>query len=67
MPAESVLLPFFRGTALFDVIRDPRQERPMQDESVEARLKGIRAELEAHDAPTEFLARYGLQLAIRTP
>ena len=44
------------GTVLFDLVQDPRQERPMRDESVEARLRdGIRAELEAHDAPVEFL------------
>jgi len=49
------------GTVLFDLARDPRQERPLRDAAVEARLQaGIRAVLEAHDAPIEFLARYGL-------
>jgi hypothetical protein len=53
------------GTVLFDLMHDPRQESPMRDESVEARLRaGIRAELEAHDAPAEFLARYGFQPAV---
>jgi hypothetical protein len=47
-------------TVLFDLARDPRQASPMRDEGVERRLRaGIRAELEAHDAPAEFLARYG--------
>jgi arylsulfatase A-like enzyme len=56
------------GTVLFDLVQDPRQESPIRDESVEARLRaGIRAELEAHDAPVEFLARYGFQLPVRTP
>jgi hypothetical protein len=55
------------GTVLFDLVQDPRQESAIRDASVETRLKaGIRAELEAHDAPAEFLARYGLQAAIPT-
>ena len=50
------------GTVLFDLRQDPRQETPMRNDGVEARLKaGIRAEAEAHDAPDEFLARFGLQ------
>lgn len=49
------------GTVLFDLARDPRQERPMRDQAVEARLvHGIRANLETHDAPAEFFHRYGL-------
>jgi hypothetical protein len=56
------------GTVLFDLVQDPRQESLMRDEKVEARLKdGIRADLEAHDAPAEFLARYRLQPAVRAP
>jgi hypothetical protein len=50
------------GTVLFDLDEDPRQERPIRDASIEARLAaGIRAELEAHHAPHEVLARFGLQ------
>jgi arylsulfatase A-like enzyme len=49
------------GTVLFDLAEDPRQERPLRDEAVEARLKaGIAAVLDAHDAPNELLARYGV-------
>jgi arylsulfatase A-like enzyme len=49
------------GTVLFDLERDPRQERPMRDEQIEARLKdGIRVVLEAHDAPAEFVDRHHL-------
>jgi hypothetical protein len=56
------------GTVLFDLVQDPRQERPMRDESVEARLRdGICAELVAHDAPAELMARYGLRAAARAP
>jgi arylsulfatase A-like enzyme len=49
------------GTVLFDLVDDPRQERPQRDEEVEARLRaGIAAVLAAHDAPGELLARYGV-------
>ena len=49
------------GTVLFDLVDDPRQERPLRDEEIEARLRaGIAAALEAHDAPAEFLHRYEL-------
>ena len=55
------------GTVLFDLRQDPRQERPMRNDGVEARLKaGIRAEVEAHDAPDEFLARFGLHPTLPT-
>ena len=53
------------GTVLFDLAQDPQQDRPMRDERTEARLKdGIRAELEAHDAPAEFLARHALSARV---
>jgi arylsulfatase A-like enzyme len=49
------------GTVLFDLANDPRQERPLRDPAIEARLgAGIAAALEAHDAPDELLAGYGL-------
>ena len=49
------------GTVLFDLGQDPKQERPMRDAPIEARMKGgIRAALEVHDAPVEFYARYDL-------
>ena len=56
----------FRGfgdvvTVLFDLAEDPRQERPLRHEAVEARMRaGIAAALEQHDAPDEFLTRYGV-------
>jgi arylsulfatase A-like enzyme len=53
------------GTVLFDLVDDPRQERPLRDAAIEARMKaGIAAALEAHDAPAELLHRY--QLGPRT-
>ena len=56
------------GTVLFDLVQDPRQQSPIRDDGVQARLRaGIRIELEAHDAPAEFMARYGLRPAIATP
>ncbi|HEX6115311.1 MAG TPA: sulfatase-like hydrolase/transferase [Geminicoccaceae bacterium] len=49
------------GTVLFDLAADPRQERPLRDEAIEVRLKaGIAAVLQAHDAPDELFARYGV-------
>ena len=49
------------GTVLFDLAQDPKQERPMRDAQIEARMKdGIRAALKVHDAPVEFYARYDL-------
>jgi hypothetical protein len=49
------------GTVLFDLVDDPRQERPLRDTAIEARMKaGIAAALEAHDAPAELLHRYQL-------
>jgi hypothetical protein len=51
-----------RGTQLFDLTNDPRQERPFRDETVERRLReGIRAVLQGHDAPAEIYARYRLE------
>jgi hypothetical protein len=49
------------GTVLFNLADDPRQERPQRDDAIEARFRaGIAAVLEAHDAPDELLARYGV-------
>jgi arylsulfatase A-like enzyme len=49
------------GTTLYDISADPKQLKPFRDETIERRfLAGITAELRAHDAPPEFLARYGL-------
>jgi hypothetical protein len=49
------------GTTLYDLERDPKQERPFRDTALEERLaSGIADVLSAHDTPPEFYARYGL-------
>jgi hypothetical protein len=51
------------GTQLFDLQSDPRQLMDIEDPVVEERLRaGIVEVLQAHDAPHELYARYGLQL-----
>ncbi len=50
------------GTLLFDLDMDPRQEHPIQDPKVEARMVRLMGELlEASDAPPEQWRRLGLQ------
>lgn len=50
-----------RGTQLFDLQADPSQLSPLRDPAVEHRLRrGIADMLDAHDAPRELFARYGL-------
>jgi hypothetical protein len=47
------------GTALYDLTADPNQRHPFRDSGIESRfLEGIRAVLEAHDAPSELYQRY---------
>lgn len=49
------------GTQLFDLENDPGQLQPIDDVIVEERLRaGIVEILQAHDAPHELYARYGL-------
>jgi hypothetical protein len=49
------------GTQLFDLRSDPRQQSPIRDPEIAARLTaGIAAVLRAHEAPPELFARYGL-------
>ncbi len=48
-------------TALYDLASDPKQERPVQDEAVVARMEDIiRRELRRHDAPIEIYENYEL-------
>lgn len=52
------------GTRLYDLARDPAQERPIDDPATTARLRaGMQAELRAHDTPVEFYRWYGLDRA----
>ncbi len=52
------------GTTLYDLEADPRQERPLRDPLVEARLDAAMIEiLIAHDTPPELYGRYGLTVA----
>lgn len=49
------------GTQLFDIRADPRQERPLRDGAIEARLAaGIVAMLADHESPAEVYQRLGL-------
>ena len=49
------------GTMLFDLEQDPKQEHPIQDEAVEARMKMNMVRLmEENDAPAEQYVRLGL-------
>lgn len=49
------------GTLLFDLHDDPKQERPLYDESVELRMAGLMRDLmRANDAPQEQYTRLGL-------
>ncbi len=51
------------GTQLFDLKADPGQLNPIRDAVVEERLRaGIVDILQAHDAPHELYARYGLPI-----
>lgn len=50
------------GTRLYNVVEDPKQEKPLQDASQQARLvELLLAELKAHDAPSEVFGWYGLE------
>ena len=50
------------GSLLFDLITDPMQERPIQDEIQEERMLGLlRICMQENEAPTEQYERLGLQ------
>ncbi len=50
------------GTLLFDLQKDPKQEQPIRDAAVEARMLGLLAGLlRRNDAPAEQFRRLGLQ------
>lgn len=50
------------GDLLFDLATDPKQENPIQDEGVEARMKKLMiALMEANEAPQEEYVRVGLK------
>jgi hypothetical protein len=52
------------GTRLYDLVRDPHQQQPVENEGLEKQLcAGIRSVLQQHDAPAEFYGRYGLAAA----
>ena len=52
------------GTMLFDLQNDPKQERPLDDPEVEARMIRLLVDLmEANDAPPEQFERLGLETA----
>lgn len=49
-------------TQLYDLIADPRQEHPLDDQQVEERLLAAATDrLEAHDAPAEVYRHYAIQ------
>ena len=49
------------GTKLYDLVQDPNQQQPIQNEAVENQLRaGMKAVLQAHDSPQELYTRYGL-------
>ncbi len=55
----------FHDSLLFDVEADPKQAKPLDDPSVEARLLAQAAELmHACDAPADQYTRYGLEAAV---
>ena len=50
------------GTLLFDLENDPKQERPLDDPEVEARMIALMVDLmKTNDAPAEQFERLGLQ------
>ncbi len=50
------------GTTLYDLVTDPKQQRPFRDEVIERRFHaGIARVLRAHDTPPEFYSRYGVE------
>ena len=49
-------------TVLFDLASDPRQQRPLRDADVEARLlAAVERCMVRHDAPAEAFRRFGLR------
>ena len=49
------------GTLLFDLAADPRQEHPIHDPEIEARMCRLLVQLmQENDAPEEQFARLGL-------
>ncbi|QKJ20624.1 sulfatase [Microbacterium hominis] len=61
MPTTGMWMsPWQHGTLLFDLEKDPRQELPMVDDTVELRmLELLRAQLIANDAPDSQFERLG--------
>jgi hypothetical protein len=56
------------GSCLFDLKADPRQEHPIEDAAVIARLTSLIVEqLRRHDAPREIFAHYGLEESSGAP
>ncbi|MEX0286872.1 MAG: sulfatase [Paracoccaceae bacterium] len=49
------------GTRLFDIIKDPKQETPLNDQGIQDRLMtGLKAVLTQHDTPEEVFEWYGI-------
>lgn len=49
------------GFALYDLVADPHQQKPIRDAKIESRLyEGLRAVMQAHEAPQELFAWQGL-------
>ncbi|MGO4371049.1 sulfatase-like hydrolase/transferase [Paenibacillus sp. MCAF20] len=61
--AHTYLNPYLHGTLLFDLEVDPRQQTPIVDETTEARMIKLMADLmRANDAPPEQFERIGIPL-----
>lgn len=65
VPAKGAAQAYQYGDMLFDLQDDPEQKVPMQDEAIEARLKGCMKELmKANEAPEEQYERLGYDLEL---
>ncbi|QHW33469.1 sulfatase [Paenibacillus rhizovicinus] len=61
IPAHTYVNPYVHGTLLFDLERDPKQQSPIEDIAVEARMIRLMAGLmRDNDAPKEQFERMGI-------
>ena len=63
VPAKTILNPYWYGTMLFNLEKDPHQQSPIQDPQQQLRMIGLMRQLmKENDAPKEQFERLGIPM-----